>query len=539
MKRIFNHSILFCAILAIFGLTSCSSSENDFTSFTGTAIVSIPISGESFGNDVNTRSVPALETVYSAIDLGGGVILETNVTPEYNPIQSRAANTITSGTVFVAVYDGSTLYRTIPNATISNGVISNIEVPIGKPIELVFYANYDDAAQTCTAPTVSGETIISTDNGSGTIDLMRGEISSVVAENTTTLDGFTFKHMYSRAKVTYTVNFGNIDSSITTWFNKESFSSGASVALSDGTVTASTTNISNDFMFDDAAANNTNTVSTNYKYFIADKVDSMTLIASSSEALNRELDKYLMHGIILKSSFKNGTSYNVGIALNIKAYMINFDLNATDAIAGSITSQAKEWGTDVTLKTTANPTREGYVFVGWTLDKTKTTESDIIASGASVSDANLGRTAYSSDSIRLYAVWAKKYDVTTYGYSNSSAYSGCPTAAEAEKYVGAGIYWDSSNLWADMSGNVYRGGVWLMKKTYIPSSTIGSTSGTAIGGTPETVDNYFFLPSIDGNYVNYWLNDGQSLVVSKSGFNILIVSSFFNELGSFSVWSAQ
>jgi uncharacterized repeat protein (TIGR02543 family) len=290
-------------------------------------------------------------------------------------------------------------------------------------------------------------------------------------------------------------------------------------------------------------ANSTNSVTSNYKYFIANEsANSITLLATSSGYVNNDLSKGLSITKILNSHFTNGRSYDIKIALNLKAYMINFDLNATDAKAGKTISQTKGWGTDITLKTTANPTRKGYVFVGWTLDTTKTAATDIISSGASVSDAILNRTTYSSGSVILYAVWAKKYDITFYAQSKTNAYSKCPTKTEVFQYIGAGMYWDSTTPWADMSGNIYRGGVWLMRKTKIPSGTTSPTGiGTVASGKPSNTDNYFFLPAAWGATIGtkcgYWLKDGSSLTVTSS--NSIWTGQSLNTSKSLNIWSAQ
>lgn len=217
-------------------------------------------------------------------------------------------------------------------------------------------------------------------------------------------------------------------------------------------------------------------------------------------------------------------------------------MNATDAKAGKTTSQTKGWGTDVTLKTTADPTRKGYVFVGWTLNKTKTTATDIISSGASVSDATFNKITYSSDFVRLYAVWAKKYDITSYTQSKTNAYSKCPTQSEAYQYIGAGMYWDSATPWADMSGNIYRGGAWLMQKAKIPSGTTSTTgSGSVTAGKPLNAENYFFLPAAGGATIGtkcgYWLKDGSSLTITST--SSIWTGKALNTSKSLNIWSAQ
>jgi hypothetical protein len=312
MQRLNRSHVTFILILAAVALeiSSCQGPQNDFVDSIGTVKVSIPISGESFGDDISTRSATRNDTIFTITDLGGGAMMETSIAPEYATFeQTRAANTIISGTVFVAVYDGNTLYRAISSATISNGVISNIEVPIGKPIKLVFYANYDDATQTCTAPAVSSETITNSDNASGTIDLMRGEISSVtIVDNTTTLDGFTFRHLYSRAKVTYMVNIGTIESKhLNAIIREESFCDSAKVALSDGTVTTSKTNVSRQMDFGNIKTNNTNSITSVYKYFIANEsANSITLLSTSTGYINNDLSKNLNATKVLNGFFAMG-----------------------------------------------------------------------------------------------------------------------------------------------------------------------------------------------------------------------------------------
>ncbi|MBB3702386.1 hypothetical protein [Alloprevotella rava] len=114
----------------------------------------------------------------------------------------------------------------------------------------------------------------------------------------------------------------------------------------------------------------------------------------------------------------------------------------------------------------------------------------------------------------------------------------CPNVNEAFWYIMQGDpHWDGETLWSMMS-HLYKGGIWLKKKTEISGFNAESytdpTSGVAIdyrrthmsyvntpiSGKPVNITHYFYLPALGSNFngtlynvgvtSNYWLSSPQS-----------------------------
>ena len=104
-----------------------------------------------------------------------------------------------------------------------------------------------------------------------------------------------------------------------------------------------------------------------------------------SESKSAGSAEYISGGKFSKNA--NTTLYAVW---KINTYTVKYDLNGG---TGSIASQTKTYGTDLTL-TSSVPTRTGYTFVGWS--ESKSAESAEYISG--------GKFSKNADTT-LYAVW--------------------------------------------------------------------------------------------------------------------------------------
>ena len=103
-------------------------------------------------------------------------------------------------------------------------------------------------------------------------------------------------------------------------------------------------------------------------------------------------------------SFTSNASTKLYAVWRIKTYTISYDANGG---SGAPPSQTKKYGTNLTLSTVI-PTRDGYVFLGWSTDSSAISPS--YSSGATYSK---------EDSVTLYAVWGAKEVQIFYGYNNS------------------------------------------------------------------------------------------------------------------------
>jgi hypothetical protein len=382
---------MFCAA---FTMTSCSSSDG----LDGkTTSISIPVNGESFGDDVSSRTAAKVDTVRQS--LGNGVVLEATIAPD-GAVQTRSANTVTDGTqVLVAVYKGSTYYRSL-TASISSGKISNLELPINTSLNLRFYAHADKSS----LPTATSDGKITDTN----TDLMYGHIDGVTLDSNGNVtagnlsSGFTFKHLYTRARVTMTTTAGKITalSGLNLTGSPIKYSS-VKVNLYDGTLSNYSSN-ANSQSFTIPTTLDAASITTGYSNFIVNPSVTPALGFSSVTASNVA---YTNKSMNLNSALTNGHSYTIGMNLKIPTYNIVYNASSGDTGVSNLpASTSKPIGTDVNL-TTATPTRAettyyGYSFIGWSKTNGGTTVD--FATNASVSDAALGHT---SGNVNLYAVW--------------------------------------------------------------------------------------------------------------------------------------
>ncbi len=132
--------------------------------------------------------------------------------------------------------------------------------------------------------------------------------------------------------------------------------------------------------------------------------DSLGNIVLTDDNSGENSNFRLMQNLTVKTTYYFGIKYsnssNTGtIPVSMgKAYSISYDLNGG---VGNVQRQIKDYGKDITLSTTI-PTRNGYVFKGWSTSSTSSTIDYI--SGAKYT-LNSG--------ITLYAVWhPNAYKVT-------------------------------------------------------------------------------------------------------------------------------
>jgi hypothetical protein len=364
---------MFCAV---FTITSCSTSDG----LNGkTASISIPVNGESFGDDVSSRAAAKVDTVRQS--LGDGVTMEATIAPE-TAVQTRSGNTVADGTqVLVAVYKGSTYYRSL-TASISSGKISNLELPTGESLNLKFYAHADKSS----LPTATSDGKITDTN----TDLMYGHIDGVTLDSNGNVtagnlsNGFTFKHVYTRARFNIATDYGTITAAGTATMGKAVANTQAVVNLSTGSIESKSGTPSSDYSYTFSG------LSTGYQNFISSGNAGFIVLPSLSLTYDCGSKTYGTFNT-LNGAFANGKSYNAKISLKVTTYNITYSQGTVSATMPSTQKKVKDLA--IGLSSTI-PTSTDYLFNGW-----KDTAGNTYKPGDSYS-ANAG--------LNLTAQWVSK-----------------------------------------------------------------------------------------------------------------------------------
>jgi uncharacterized repeat protein (TIGR02543 family) len=395
-KEIIIKFMVLSALSVAFTMTSCSSTESLEEK---AATISIPVNGESFGDEVESRAeTTKADTIKQ--NLGNGAVMEVYITPDGAAVQTRAANNVADNTpVLVAIYKGSTYYRTL-TASISSGKISNVQLPTGESLNLRFYAHADKSS----LPTATSDGKITDTN----TDLMYGHIDGLTLDSNGNAtagnisNGFSFKHLFTRACIALTTSAGKITAL-----------SGLNLTGTPVNYTSAVVNLYNAALSNLTGSNNTQsyttptlgnaTVTTAYKNFIvnssvAPKLSFTSITANTVTSTNKS--------VTLSGALSNGKSYKISVNIKIPTYKVIY--NASSGVTGVTSlpsSQTKTVGTNLTLST-AKPSRTddnfGYTFLGWS--KTNGGSTVDFAAGATVSDGSSSLNHKTGD-VNLYAVW--------------------------------------------------------------------------------------------------------------------------------------
>jgi uncharacterized repeat protein (TIGR02543 family) len=505
-KSRMNELMMFLALPIAITLTSCD--NNNELRNGNTANISIPVNGETFGDEVSTRATEKPDTVRQ--NLGNGVIMEVSVTPD-KAVQTRTANTVADNTqVLVAVYKGSTYYRSL-TASISSGKISNLELPTGVSINLKFYAHGDKSAVPNTL--ISGKF---TDTNT---DLMYGHIDGVTLDsngNDTSnqlSNGFTFKHLYTRARIEMTSSAGTISALSGLNLSGNGSSNVArqvSVNLSDGTLSnlCNNTNIVN---FSTPTLS-VNPITTGYQYFIANT--AVPYLVYSGITVNTIA--YAAKKIALNKALSNGISYTVKISLKVPTYNITY--NGNNGTSGRAQDLNVAKGSSVSFP---SATRSDCIFTGW---YNAASGGSLIGSAGTNYKPTANITLYAHWKMTETISWSRNTSGTTFtasGFLQSHSYTitvgNCYTLTKAANATS----WSKS----------------MISSTYASSGASLTGNGTSVTLSDYVISNFISLAPTPPYYSylgEIFITDN---TISSSTYNSRSETNYTSVLSGNATWT--